>query len=177
MIRSLNLFPFIGTNYNYNDFSYLPEDDAANGTKSLSKESEGSTTQVQRQPTNLTELEMQAQQIQPIHALPSALKKSSAFPAAHRRVFSHGQITFSCPSDTMGEAVVTRPEILTNATNSNRNKAQVYKGEDDINEISNVSGHPPPTAIKKGHRRGNSKTDFILPPGHEERERKRALQR
>lgn len=77
----------------------------------------------------------------------------------------------------MREAVVTGSELLSNTTNSNITEAQLNKGVDDDHEVSEVSGHLPPTAFKKGHRRGGSKTDFILPPGYEERERKRALQR
>ena len=143
----------------------------------MSEESELISTQVQPQPMNSTELEKQAQQLQPIHALPSALKNSSAFPATHRRVFSHGHITFSSPLDTMGETVVTGSELLPNPTSSNTSKAQLHKGDEECHNVSISTVPLPPTAFKKGHRRGDSKTDFILPPGHEERERKRALQR
>ena len=144
-------------------------------TERSSNESESIQTQVQKQPTNFSELEKQAQQIQPIHALPSALKKSSAFPATHRRVFSHGQITFSSPPNTMGETIITQSELPPSDTCSNITNSKLYKNEEC--QVPKTSNHMPPTAFKKGHRRGDSKTDFILPPGHEERERKRALQR
>ena len=144
-------------------------------TERSSNESESIQTQVQKQPTNFSELEKQAQQIQPIHALPSALKKSSAFPATHRRVFSHGQITFSSPLNTMGETIITQSELPPSDTCSNTINSKLYKNEEC--QVPKTSSHMPPTAFKKGHRRGDSKTDFILPPGHEERERKRALQR
>ena len=121
--------------------------------------------------------ELEAQQIQPTHALPSALKKSSAFPTTHRRVFSHGQITFSGSLDTMGETVITGSELLPNGNKLNTCKASVFKADEEYNKPHKDLPHLPPTAFKKGHRRGDSKTDFILPPGHEERERKRALQR
>ena len=124
---------------------------------------------------NFSELEKQAQQIQPVHALPSVLKKSSAFPATHRRVFSHGQITFSSPQDTMGGTTITQSELPPNDTCSNTLNSQPYNNENC--QVPKTSVPLPPTALKKGHRRGDSKTDFILPPGHEERERKRALQR
>ena len=65
----------------------------------------------------------------------------------HRRVFSHGQIKFNTDS--------------------------VVPDEEEV--AMTASGDPPPTT--KGHRRQGSKTEFILPPGHEERERKRNLQR
>ena len=131
-----------------------------------------------RQPTKSTELENEAQETQPTHALPSALKKSSAFPATHRRVFSHGQITFSSPFNTMGETVLTGSELLPNASTSTASKPHIYKDDEDNHKLPNKTiSHIPPTAFKKGHRRGDSKTEFILPPGHEERERKRALQR
>ena len=142
----------------------------------MSEESEPISAQVQKHHTNLTELEKQAQQIQPIHALPSALKKSSAFPSTHRRVFSHGQITFSSPPNTMGETVMTGTELLPNVASTNKSETGMHIREECQN-IGKTAVHLPPTAFKKGHRRGDSKTDFILPPGHEERERKRALQR
>jgi hypothetical protein len=125
----------------------------------------------------LTELEKHAQQIEPIHALPSALKKSSAFPSTHRRVFSHGQITFSSPPNTMGETVITGSELLPNVASSNTSETGICKKEEECHNVTKNTVNLPPTAFKKGHRRGDSKTDFILPPGHEERERKRALQR
>ena len=143
--------------------------------KSPSTESESIQTQVQQKPINFSELEKQAQQIQPVNALPSALKKTSAFPATHRRVFSHGQITFSSPLNTMGGTTITQSELPPNDTCSNTLNSQSYSNEDC--QVPKTSVPLPPTALKKGHRRGDSKTDFILPPGHEERERKRALQR
>ena len=123
----------------------------------------------------MTKLERQAQQIPPIHALPSALKKNPAFSTAHRRVFSHGQITFSNHSEAMGERAAIGSELVSTQSNSNKTSAQFYSN--DFATSNELSRNIPPTLIKKGHRRAGSKTDFILPPGHEERERKRALQR
>ena len=158
-----------------NNTSQLTKKDNNVNIQSPSNESESIQTQVQQQPTNFSELEKQAQQIQPVHALPSVLKKSSAFPATHRRVFSHGQITFSSPQDTMGGTTITQSELPPNDTCSNTLNSQPYNNENC--QVPKTSVPLPPTALKKGHRRGDSKTDFILPPGHEERERKRALQR
>ena len=152
---------------------------AVSGNDSTKRNCEVISNEAQkRQPTESTELENEAQETQPTHALPSALKKSSAFPATHRRVFSHGQITFSSPLNTMGETVVTGSELLPNASTSTTSKPHIYKDDEDNHKLPNKNiSHIPPTAFKKGHRRGDSKTEFILPPGHEERERKRALQR
>ena len=122
----------------------------------------------------MTKLERQAQQIPPIHALPSALKKNPAFSTAHRRVFSHGQITFSNHSEAMGERAAIGSELVSTQSSSNKTSTQFYNNDVATNELST---NLPPALIKKGHRRAGSKTDFILPPGHEERERKRALQR
>ena len=159
-----------------NNISQATTNDNIVNTESLSNESESINTQVQKQPANFSELEKQAQQIQPVHALPSALKKTSAFPATHRRVFSHGQITFSSPLNTMGETTITKSEFPPSDTCANTlNNSQLQKNESC--QVPKATVHLPPTAFKKGHRRGDSKTDFILPPGHEERERKRALQR
>lgn len=83
---------------------------------------------------------------------PSALKKASQ----HRRVFSHGQITFSTHTDIA-----------------------VLGGDGHAHQTP-----APPTTMATqkssgGHRRTGSKTEFILPPGHEEREKKKrsSLQR
>ena len=159
-----------------NNISQATTNDNIVNTESLSNESESINTQVQKQPANFSELEKQAQQIQPVHALPSALKKTSAFPATHRRVFSHGQITFSSPLNTMGETTITKSEFPPSDTCANTlNNSHLHKNESC--QVPKATVPLPPTAFKKGHRRGDSKTDFILPPGHEERERKRALQR
>ena len=78
----------------------------------------------------------------------------------------------------MGETVLTGSELLPNASTSTTSKPHIYKDDEDNHKLPNKNiSHIPPTAFKKGHRRGDSKTEFILPPGHEERERKRALQR
>ena len=75
----------------------------------------------------------------------------------------------------MGETIITQSELPPSDTCSNITNNKPYKNEEC--QVPKTSNHMPPTAFKKGHRRGDSKTDFILPPGHEERERKRALQR
>ena len=77
----------------------------------------------------------------------------------------------------MGETVITGSELLPNVSSSNTSEAHISKREEECHNVPKTAAHLPPTAFKKGHRRGDSKTDFILPPGHEERERKRALQR
>ena len=47
----------------------------------------------------------------------------------------------------------------------------------DPTGVAGDSGDPAANAAKilmeKGHKRSQSKTEFILPPGHEERERRR----
>lgn len=96
---------------------------------------------------------------------PSVLKTGSSTVAArsaaakhHRRVFSHGHITFGDPlaSTTAASAASASNQV---------------ENEDGII----VQAMPPKSG---GHRRTASKTDFILPPDHEERERKRnSLQR
>ena len=78
---------------------------------------------------------------------PSALKKSAL--KGHRRVFSHGQIQFAKDPVAAGSSGGLDP------------------GGDMI--------HPESAGGHKGHKRTSSKTDFILPPGHEERERKRSI--
>lgn len=95
---------------------------------------------------------------------PSVLKKSSTL-QGHRRVFSHGQITFRDGVIEMG-----------GGGGGSSGGSGAAGGAADMS----VSGDRPATASSAagghvmGHRRTGSKTEFILPPGHEERERRRA---
>ena len=92
----------------------------------------------------------------PQTALPPPALKSTTTTAAtrlvqqHRRVFSHGHISFG------GQEVQ----------------------ENSSSPVKSTEDGMPPRSGGHGHKRTASKTDFILPPDHDEREKKRSsLQR
>lgn len=74
----------------------------------------------------------------------------------HTRSASHGGVIIQTPSSGMGEsAVPTKASVLRKGHTRAASHGQI------------VEDQPP----LKGHSRVPSKTDFILPPGHKERER------
>ena len=83
--------------------------------------------------------------------------KSCVLPlsAGHRRIFSHGQIAFH-----------DDPSAMTTGDPSGGSGAA---GGDTGDPAANAAK----IMMEKGHKRSQSKTEFILPPGHEERERRR----
>ena len=106
---------------------------------------------------------------------PSVLKKTSAFAqqhGGHRRVFSHGQIKFN--TDGVAAAVASSTGSTAETTSTAAAAAAAQTDHDIMIGPTAAAADGLVTASSaKGHRRQGSKTEFILPPGHEERKRNR----
>ena len=125
---------------------------------------------------------------------------SSFYPTGHTRSFSHGGVTFSRtnsgreknPSGGGGAAVgasnlyqpvaappygelLPRPPVLLPSALKKPGHRRVFSHGQIGSPEQMAGGVGMGGAHVRGHARSGSKTDFILPPGHEIRERKRWL--
>lgn len=107
-------------------------------------------------------------------------RKTSGVPGRgqHKRSVSHGGGHQPLPSATAKPLPSVLKKTSTHAQNRAIGHRRVFShGQIPYDQtVAAGSGgeQAPPAMTAKGHKRTGSKTEFILPPGHEERERKRS---